>query len=418
MKRKKQFPLLLLLSSCSFFLELHADTSPLMMWRLGQRPERREPIVKAFNYNQDVSSERSDTVYIGGETKAINEEEYRVLTNEEIDAQISKYQSEQRLRQRNTPLAPVRNFHAVTASFEYAKLCLSKMNRKTTSDEKAAWSELAYYSFQKGQADAVNNIERAQNCARAIAAMEDSIRSVRHAVITSSIVDQEIFKNEASYHRQRAMEEMRGNRVEAERKRQMAVAMKEMYHHVLKPSGVETAQQQKAEEQQEEATLREAYVREVQMTNEVREGEENGEVVFAAEQAAEYGRRAQETNNQQEKGALEKAVESSLERSYALANDKEEEAMHFFMAASYQADAASLFKQANQEASLDKKREYVQRAQYYLEHARLWREHQIEAAQKFSYKKFQQRALLVPLQQQIASENTAYSQFDDVDEEK
>ncbi len=78
MKIKKQFPLLLLVSVCSFFLELHADTSPLMMWRLGQRPERQESIAKYLFSEQEVSSGRRDAVCREEETKEINEEEYIV----------------------------------------------------------------------------------------------------------------------------------------------------------------------------------------------------------------------------------------------------------------------------------------------------------------------------------------------------
>lgn len=418
MKTKKQFPLLLLFSVCYFFLELHAGASPLMMWRLRQQPERREPIVKHLPDEQEVSSGRSDIVCKEEETKEINEEEYKVPTNDEINAQIARYKSEQGLGQKNISLATLRNFNAAIASAEYAKLCLSEMRRKTTGAEKAAWSELAYYSFEGAQANAGNEIEKAKNCSRAVAAQEDVVRSVHYAVIASSIEEQEVFKNEASYHRWRAMEEMKGNRVEAERQREMAVVIKERERHFLKPSGVETSQQQKVQEQQVEMILRESSTREAEITKEVGEVEGVGDATFAAEQAAAYSHRAEQTENLPEKEALKKAAESSLKRSCALSNHQREEAMHFFMAASYQADGASLFHQANQEVSLDKKREYVTKAQYYLEHAKLWEEHQVEEAMKFSYKKFQQRGLLPPLQQRIPSKNTAYSQFDAVGEGK
>lgn len=274
------------------------------------------------------------------------------------------------------------------------------MNEKITESEKVAWGELAACRFQEAEAYVNGEKEKIRACAQAILALEDVIRCIHYAAQITSPRDQCILKQEADCHRQRALKEINGDNAEAQKFYLTALALKNTRDHFRTAFQAEGSHRALTFEQRAEMIVEECRMREAEMRSQGKEEEikNRSEAVLAAKQAIQYCRRGDQVTNLLEKRALEKAAESSLLRSQALLVDQKEEASHFLWASFLQGDAAACFQQANREIDPNKKAEYFSKAEYYLQHAELWKQHQVEQAEKFSYKKNQGTRTLLPLQ--------------------
>ena len=394
MKFPPLLPLVLACTSLSFSQinaePAGAETEPLMMFGVdrGKGPIEGAGRQGACDNNKPIRREEETE-------KIVDQEQWSLPTKEELDLKIEQYRSEQLYAQRNAGREKVRNFNSAAIATEYARVCLSKRDKEISVSEKTAWDEIIYYSLKEAQAHAEGERERALAYHHGILALGNVVRCLHYVTQAPTLREQEVLQREATYHHQNALQNINEESVDNEQFNETILSMRKALVHFQNASKTESTQKQQAEIMLGELSIQEAEMRQ---QNKEQELQNSRAAILAAEQAIQYCDRVHEMEHPLAKMALERAAEYSLLRSQAFAANQIEKASHFLWAADSAGDAACHFHQVAAEATKEKQAKYTAKGEYHLELAKLWKQHEVERASKFSYQQFQARKqkLLLP----------------------